>query len=215
MTISKETLPHLAEGVIELHKKGFKISCNLAYQIDWSDEENATLLERELLKLIDYYIEHPNIEPCSMLDMSISNISINSDDAYRFCGAGYSMRSYDVDGEFYPCQFFMPLSLGEEKAKKSKEIIFPKEILPKEELDEKCVSCVLRSICPNCLGANFASTGNIYKRDENMCRLTKITLKARAYFRAVQWEKGLLKGSDDEIKATLNAIVKIQEELVI
>lgn len=31
MTVSRETLPHLAEGVIELHQKGFAVSCNLAY----------------------------------------------------------------------------------------------------------------------------------------------------------------------------------------
>lgn len=215
MTISKETLPNLAEGVIELHEKGFKISCNLAYQIDWSDEANAKILECELNKLIEYYLEHPEIEPCSMLEMSISNVAVCKDDALRFCGAGLSMRSYNVDGEFYPCQFFMPLSLGEEKAKRSKEIVFPKDILPKEKLDRKCVSCVVRSVCPNCLGSNYASTGDIYKRDDNMCLLTKIILKARAYFKALQWEKGQLKGTEEEINATLRSIVKIQEELVI
>ncbi len=215
MTISKETLPNLAEGVIELHEKGFKISCNLAYQIDWSDEANATVLESELNKLIEYYLEHPEVEPCSMLEMSISNVAVCNDDALRFCGAGLSMRSYNVDGEFYPCQFFMPLSLGEEKAKRSKEIVFPKDILPKEKLDRKCVSCVVRSVCPNCLGSNYASTGDIYKRDDNMCLLTKIILKARAYLKALQWEKGQLKGTEEEINATLRSIVKIQEELVI
>ena len=50
MTISKDTLPNLAEGVIELHHKGFLVSCNLAYQIDWSAEENVEILNRELNK---------------------------------------------------------------------------------------------------------------------------------------------------------------------
>lgn len=75
--------------------------------------------------------------------------------------------------------------------------------------------CVVRSVCPNCFGANYASTGSIYKRDDNMCKLTKISLKARSYFKAKQWECGQLKGTVDEIQATLRAIVKIQEELTI
>lgn len=215
MTISKETLPNLAEGVIELHRKGFLVSCNLAYQIDWSAKENLELLNRELLKLIDFYIENPDIEPCSMLEMGITNIGTTEDEALRFCGAGLSMHSYDVDGRVYPCQFFMPLSVGEEKAKKANEIVFPESVIAPELLDEKCRDCVIRSACPNCYGSNYASTGNIFNRDDNMCKLTKLILKARSYFRALQWKKGQLKGNEDEIQATLNAIIKIQENLKI
>ena len=35
MTISRETLPTMAEGVMYAHKRGFEVSCNLAYGIDW------------------------------------------------------------------------------------------------------------------------------------------------------------------------------------
>lgn len=215
MTISQKTLPNLADGVIDLHNKGFLISCNLAYQIDWSSEENVSILNRELNKLIEFYLDNPNIEPCSMLEMGFTNVGAYSEDAVRFCGAGQTMRSYDVDGKVYPCQFFMPLSVGEEKASKSKEIAFPIDIIPTELLDEKCKNCIIKSVCPNCFGANYASTGSIYKRDDNMCRLTKIILKARSYFRAKQWECGQLKGSQEEMQAILKSIVKIQEKLKI
>ena len=215
MTISQETLPYLADGVIDLHNKGFLVSCNLAYQIDWSAEENVDILNRELHKLIDYYLSNPNIEPCSMLEMGFTNINANEDDAIKFCGAGQSMKSYDVDGRAYPCQFFMPLSVGEEKAKKSNEIIFPVDIIPDELLDKKCRDCIIKSVCPNCFGANYASTGNIYQRDDNMCKLTKITLKARTYFKAKQWELGQLKTTKQEEQAIIESIIKIQENLEI
>lgn len=215
MTISKETLPNLAEGVIELHKKGFLVSCNLAYQIDWSADENVSILNRELHKLVDYYLDNPQIKPCSMLEMGFSNIGTYSDEALKFCGAGTAMRSYDVDGKFYPCQFFMPLSVGKEKAETANKIVFPKDVISNELLDEKCRDCIIKSVCPNCFGANYAATGNIYSRDNNMCKLTKITLKARSYFRAKQWEQGQLKGTNEEIQAILKSIVKIQEELKI
>lgn len=215
MTISQETLPNLAEGVIYIHEKGFPVSCNLAYQIDWSSKENVEHLDRELRKLIDYYLLNPNIEPCSMLEMGFSNIAAFENSAVRYCGAGQSICSYDVDGRSYPCQFFMPLSVGEERAEKSKEIQFPKDIISDALLDEKCKHCIIKSSCPNCFGSNYASTGSIYKRDDNMCLLTKIIFKARAYFKAMQWEKGQLSLPEDEIQNLLRAIVMIQEKLEI
>jgi radical SAM protein with 4Fe4S-binding SPASM domain len=213
MTISQETLPDLAEGVMDMHRKGFLVSCNLAYGIDWSDPQNTTILNRELHKLIDFYLKNPDIEPCSMLEMGISNVGLYEENAVRYCGTGKYMRAYDVDGSAYPCQFFMPLSIGEEKADAVKYISFPDEYLPDDEIDEKCRNCVVRSACPNCFGANYASTGSIYKRDDNMCRLTKIILKARSYFRAKQWELGQLHESPDDLQTLLRAIIKIQEEL--
>lgn len=213
MTVSKKTLPNLAEGVIELHQKGFLVSCNLAYGIDWSAPENIEVLNRELHKLIDFYLENQNIEPCSMLGMEIYNVGSYPDKIVRYCGAGKYMQSYDVDGRSYPCQFFMPLSIGEEKATAANSIQLPDEFLLNDLLDEKCRSCIIRSICPNCFGSNYASTGSIYKRDDSMCRLTKIILKARSYFRAKQWACGQLHVSPDEEQALLRAIVKIQEDL--
>ena len=78
---------------------------------------------------------------------------------------------------------------------------------------KKCRACILRSICPNCFGANYAATGNIYQRDNNMCRLTKITMKARSFFRAKQWESGQLHLTPTEEQLLLRAIIRIQEEL--
>lgn len=213
MTISKETLPYLAEGVIDMHQKGFLVSCNLAYGFDWSDTESAEILERELYKLIDFYLSNPEIEPCSMLEMGISGAGVKEIEAMRYCGAGLSMKAYDVDGIAYPCQFFMPLSVGKEKAANAQNITFPKDVIAEEYLDKTCKECVIRSICPTCFGSNYAATGNIYSRDENMCRLTKITMKARSFFRAKQWELGQLHLTPTEEQLLLRAIIRIQEEL--
>lgn len=213
MTISCETLPNLADGVIDLHNKGFFVSCNLAYGIDWPNPLNRDILNRELNKLIEYYLVNPDVEPCSMLEMGISNIGVHTDNAYRYCGAGISMAAYDTNGDKYPCQFFMPLSVGVEKAQKAKDIVFPQEIIPVSCLDEKCRNCVLKSACPNCYGSNYASTGTIYKRDNSLCELTKIMMKARSYFRSAQWEKGQLNLPKAEMQALLKSIVIIQENL--
>lgn len=215
MTISKASLRTLADGVIYLQEKGFRVACNLAYGIDWSDEENKEILQRELMKLIDYYLQHPDVKPSSILEMPIINISYtNGCNKYvRFCGAGVSTVAYHIDGTAYPCQFFMPLSVGEEKAKKSLDLIFYDKEIPQDLIEEKCLKCVAQSVCPTCYGANYAATGNMYRHDDNYCELTKIIIKARSYFKAMQWQMGQLQIPEEEIPHLLNSIKLIQENL--
>lgn len=47
MTVSVETLPTLAEGVIFLHEQDFTVSVNLAHGIDWSDKSYISILETD------------------------------------------------------------------------------------------------------------------------------------------------------------------------
>lgn len=216
MTVSRESLYKLADGVIYLHNKGFEIACNLAYDIDWHDMKYREVLQKELIKLIEYYLEHSDISPCSMLGGDISNVAVSSKEKkyIRWCGAGLSASTYYIDGTRYPCHFFMPLSVGEEKAKKSLNIKFYDKEIPSEVMDKKCLDCVIQSICPTCYGANYASTGNIYLHDDNYCELFKIIAKARSYFKAKQWELGQLKTlSTEKEQALLQSIHIIQNDL--
>lgn len=215
MTVSQSTLPSLAEGVIYLHEKGFVISCNLAYGLDWSDTENKKILERELMKLIEYYLVNPNIEPCSLLNMPIHNIALlqKKPKYMRYCGAGISSTSYHIDGTAYACQFFTPLSIGEEKAKESLNLKFYDDFVPEDMIEEKCKNCVIQSVCPTCYGSNFAATGNMYVHDDNYCEMTKIIMKARSYFKAMQWKAGQLNLSPAEETLLLKSIQIIQENL--
>lgn len=215
-TISAESLPYLYDSMVYLHKRGFRISCNLAYNIDWSDYSLAEILERELLKLIDFYINNPQIEPCSLLNQEINGLAlIDIEHPIRrsYCGAGINMKAYDLNGDDYPCQFFLPLSIGKEKSNASKSLHFYHDTIPEELIEEKCRKCVIQSLCPNCFGANYAATGDMFKHDDNYCKLTKIIIKARSYFKARQWELGQLNLSSDEETLLLKSIQIIQENL--
>ena len=183
MTISRETLPKLAEGVIFCHSIGYDVSCNLAYGIDWESEENRAVFERELSRLIDFYLENPHLKPCSILDVNrIKSIASQEDRNYRLCGAGYAMRAYDCDGSCYPCQYFLPICVGDEKARRSLELDFSSLGLREEQVDEKCRSCFIRNACPTCYGNNYATTGDIYRRDMRICKMNIIQFKAIACF---------------------------------
>ena len=206
MTVSAETLPYLSEGIIFMHENGYNFTSNLAFDIDWSNGENEAILERELMNLIRYYLDHPEIAPCQFLSIPIHMIaSTHPDDSFRQCGAGEEMFSYDVDGKAYPCQFFMPVTLGEERAEQAKSLQFPEEIY-RTDFPSPCCDCPAIRICHTCYGANYELTGDPLKKDEGWCKLQKITFKANAYF---CWEKYKLDRLDcekDEIPYCLKAI---------
>lgn len=212
MTVSQETLPYLAEGVEYLEKKGFEVACNLAYGVDWDNDNNCIILERELKKLVLHYLEHPEFTPCSLLNNDILAVAFQDKGKNRFCGAGINMVAYDIDGKRYPCQLFMPISVGAEKAKKSKELS-SRDVIPENLLDDKCKNCVIKSVCPTCYGANYMKYSNIYQQDEGYCKLQKIVFKAISFYKGKQWAMGQLELDDTETALLLKSIEIIQKNL--
>ena len=211
MTVSALSLPCLAESVIYLSEKGFDVSCNLAYGIDWSAEENKTVLEEQLEALIAYYLERPQAKRCKLLDFSIGVLArpaAEGGTVRKYCGTGTSMVCYSVEGEAYPCQFFTPLSAGE-RALPLSEAHFTRDI-DRALLPEDCRSCYFLRICPRCMGSNYLATGDLYRPDGSYCALHKLIFKANAKLKALEWERGMLALSPDEEQALLRSITTIQ-----
>ncbi len=175
MTISRLTISDLAEGVIFLHKHGFKISCNNAYGIDW-DERDYSIFAKELKKLSDFYIENPDIYPCSIVTMPIQNITFTTKPA-KWCGAGTNMICVDRTGKKYPCHTFMPSASG---MNIDLDEMF-NQLESDNLFDDRCNGCVLVSCCPTCYGINYVDTSDIAKRDKHHCAFSKIRAKATIY----------------------------------
>lgn len=215
MTISKETLSDLAEGVIFCHEQGYEVSCNLAYGIDWDNAENQAIFSQQLAILVDYYLAHPDLKPCSLLDINrIKSICQQEERTYRYCGAGYAMRAYDCDGTCYPCQFFLPICVGDEKAKQALTLDFSNAALTDDQIDEKCRTCFIRNACPTCYGNNFATTGDIYRRDMRICKMNMLQFRAMAYFAIKRFENKLLGEFDTaEQAAILKSALAIMKEI--
>ena len=112
MTVSPYTLSNLAKGIIHCHELGYNVDCNLAYGVDLSNKLFAPILERQLQILVDYYLDHPGIEPCSMLGKTITACRRDRVKSKKWCDAGTNVVCYDVCGHAYPCQFFLPMSIG-------------------------------------------------------------------------------------------------------
>lgn len=199
MTISELSLPYLTDSIRFLTEKGFKISCNLAYMVDWLSPENAIVLEQQLEQLISYYIDNPHVPRCSMMDTEISVLAHpnkREDKLRKYCGCGTHMRCYDMDGALYPCQLFSPLSAGD-KAVKSCDLEVAEQ-LDKDKFPEECRSCYYQRVCAFCLGSNYLSTGDIYQIDKARCKLYKQIFKANAKLRALEWERGIVRTDDEQ-----------------
>lgn len=208
MTVSRESLETLAEGVIHIHELGFQIDGNLAYGIDWTDEHLKEVLTRELKTLADYYIENPDLKPYRMLDMALHMAIIKSGYPVKWCGCGTGIATIDTNGDEYPCHLFLPNAM--DKSIEWKDIDFTDE---SSFIDPNCDDCFLLPICPTCYGVNLIQNGDLSKRDKALCGLTKIRALAVSYLLGKKIEKGLI---DDKLKSvlkeTIESIKIIQEK---
>lgn len=213
MTVSPYSLRSLAKGVIFIHEMGFNVACNLAYGVDWNDPENVEVLEHELFKLIEYYMNHPTVKPCTMLSMGIEYVdgSVPNEIA-KWCGSGNYMHTYDVDGNVYPCQFFMPLSVGTDKAKKLEEIDILSSI-PVSYMGEECAACPFVHICPTCIGSNYSETGELYAKSNSVCKCMKVIIAANSYFKWLQVDGGYFDCNLDQKNRILRGIQVVQSHL--
>ena len=176
MTISELTLPKIFDGIMFLIGLGYKIKASFAQGINWDLPRNVEILENELKKLVDYYIRNPNEPLITFLDYNLVRLSVaQTDDNFRWCGAGKGMIAYDYKGDSYPCQSFSPFSLGESsRAFKNKIEVF------KNFRDPKCKGCFIERICPTCYGINQQARGDYKCRDGSLCTINKMCVLASA-----------------------------------
>lgn len=167
MTISKETLPTLAEGVLDIQEKGYKVEAALAEGIDWTIED-AIMYREQLCILKDTYLNNTALTPFNRLTRFV-NVFDSSDTEKiqeKCCGTGKQMVTYDIDGQKYGCHMFTPLVLGKDRALLSDVVEWDS---PESTADDYCKSCVLRNFCPTCPGFNYKYRGHIAVRDKRWC----------------------------------------------
>lgn len=213
MTISPKTISSLADGVIFIHDCGFTdIRANLAEMTDWSEPKYLDIYKKQLRKLAQFYLDHPEVPPCSLFDIRFSGV-LNKD-VRKWCGAGTEMQAIDIDGRKYPCHLFFESVCGKEKSIKSKNIDFSD---PKQYISQVCSSCELLPICPTCYGSNYISRGDIGMRDPEMCKLHKIRFAEVALYQYNRiLSSDISKMSNEERyndMRTLEAIEKIHKVL--
>ena len=169
MTISKETLPMLAEGVLDIQKQGYRVEAALAEGIDWTIED-AIMYREQLCLLKDAYLNNSALTPFNRLTRFVNVFDAPATEKIqeKWCGTGKYMATYDIDGQKYGCHMFTPVVLGKDRALLSDAVEWD---TPESTADDYCKSCVLRSFCPTCPGFNYKYRGHIAIRDKRRCPL--------------------------------------------
>lgn len=207
MTVSKETLPKLAEGIIYLQEKGFPLTTTMAQGIKWDEEDNLKILQQQVQILVEYYLKNIDKKICDFLDIKLGMIELRKDEKVKWCGTGEQMIAYDVNGNYYPCQAFAPQTLGKEAEKFKNTTV---EKFKDGFEDEMCKDCIVYPVCRTCYGANYLLFKDYKKRDKAICEFNKVCILASAYIKYHRYmQKGIENLSYDEI-LELRAIKKVQ-----
>lgn len=182
MTISPLTISSLSDGVVDIVRNGFRMTANLAYGCDWNSKDLKRSFADELYKLSIFFLENPSLHPPKkMMQKNLSPLGRavffqEKPAPKKGCGAGSHMRCYDVDGHVYPCQMFMPSSLGDG--------LFGKSVIEESDIiySDVCMRCPALLICPTCIGSNYIQFGDLRKQEDAMCDFIKIEILNYTFF---------------------------------
>lgn len=166
MTISRETLPNLAAGVLYVQRKGYDLNAALAQGLDWT-KEDARLYREQLCILKEAYLKDTSLTPLNRLTRFISVHDAPKSEYRQIhgCGSGHNMVTYDINGQRFGCHMFSTIVLGN-KAIGTDEIDWDD---PELMVDPYCETCVLRQFCPTCPGFNYKYRGALNVRDKRWC----------------------------------------------
>ncbi len=169
-TLTHDTLPYYAAGVIALNEHGFRVASSLAQGHTWADDDDKTYRE-QLKALGQYYIDHPDIPlstPFDMMYIQLLDENI-SRPPRKNCGTGTGIHFYDVDGKLYPCHLFLPMVHGNPNVlEEIKDVDFCNDIAL---IDNDCINCPILRVCATCYGFNYMKRQCVAKRDKSMCKL--------------------------------------------
>lgn len=220
MTVNPDALPNMYNDILAIRDIGFLVNPSLAMEVPWNTEIAAPVFADQLELLIGYYLDHPDLEPCSMVDLSpallvnTANIPRN-----RACGAGFNIVAYDMYGHRYPCHSFISDFSREYDKEKIEQLFCDLNCKNGLELSPGCKDCFIYPHCEPCYGMNFSHRGDMGRFDPAVCVFTKIRVKAAAsmYTRMLVSDKDyclLRKLSDETKRNIILGIDNIQKHII-
>lgn len=205
MTVSPQTISSMSEGIIYLHNIGFNnISVDLAMgdKVNWTSH---TLLEykEQLNKLVDYYLVNLDRNPCSILNIDLSEIA-KQPVKHKTCSCGEDLICIDWNGDTYACHLFAPVTLPFDVAQKAKsEIDFTKH---EDFQSSTCNKCILASICNRCPGMNYICSSNVSTPSAFHCNAFKIGFAASCRLQTLKAQKVKDNAKIELIKRIINLL---------
>lgn len=212
MTVSKETLPNLFSGIVDIQQRGGQVDLALAQGVEWNDED-ARVFDEQLQKLSLFYLDNPKSQPVNILSRMLFGIPGDASKQTKFCGTGTHMVAYDVDGKPYGCHMFTSVVMGDEVAKKQVAAIDWKNGCSFS--DPYCADCVYKAWCPTCCGFNLRLRGNLATRDHGWCSMIRVQVRRACEFQLKYFGKykDRLTGADiQQLEGVLQTYEAIKPE---
>ena len=206
VTISRQTLPQLSEGVRYILAKGARCSTTLAIGTEWTDQD-ASIYLRELRTLADTYLtRYKEREPIPVLNGSLDLIG-SRNVGKPSCRECIDFLSYDVDGTAYPCHLFSPLVVGEERTISLSDFEKDDALTRYGGKDDPyCTECPLCNWCPTCYGFNYLFTGSTGTRDHRICKMMFAQALAASEYQIQYFRKvGITEANAHKAKAAIRA----------
>lgn len=207
MTVSPETVGCLSKGVEFLHDRGFKyISADLAMglSVGWT-KNSLRVFRTEIGKLVDFYIERPELIPFSMLRLDILSVRNSKNRNGKTCSCGEDMVCVDWTGKTYACHLFSPVAVPVAKALEGNMRYDFKN--HSQFTEGQCSKCVLNAICNHCYGMNYICSDDVSKPSPFSCSAFKLLFVANCRFRLSLAKKNGEDILEHKIHEVIRAIV--------
>ena len=211
MTVSNDTLPNYAHGIIELTRQGYRVPSSLAEGTTWSQEEAETY-KQELLKIGTFYLQNPQYKIEQPFDTSFEKLMYDSPVPPKNCGVGTSTEIYDTDGQVYPCHLFLPIVHGSNLKHIIEGIDFRDDA---SLIDDHCLKCPIVRLCRTCYGYNQLDRGSVAKRDLQKCRMLLAEMQVVSSFQIqyfLQRKDTLTKEERAKLDAAIRAYELVHDE---
>jgi len=209
MTLSKDTLPTYANGVISLTRKGYRITSSLAEGIDW-DNNDAGIYRRELLKIGEFYLSNPQYKVEQPFDLPFERLLYDVEIPPKNCGCATKTLTYDTDGTPYPCHLFIPIVRCNDDYKiANRKIDFYDD---SSLIDSECLKCPLAKLCRTCYGYNLLERGDVKARNMTKCKMLLTEMQVISSFQ-IQYFMQRKDSLDDKALEKLHAVIKGYELL--
>lgn len=176
LTVFPQSVDSLFDSLTFLYSRGVNVIGGLAQGVVW-DEKACELLNQQMEKITNYYIENqciPPIEPLFSLAFEHSYVFPDSLHSEKPCWERNIVHTYDCENDLLPCHMFSVIVQGSERRKR---ILNDLAGIKEEFIDNECMQCPIRWSCTNCMAMNYQHFGdfstNINKRYS--CKAHKIT----------------------------------------
>jgi len=196
MTFAPENIRYVPEAIRNLVSIGYKvIFCNCVFENVWHDED-APLFYFKLKETADFLLTLSDIPIISIFSLSCGHF-LDENENRNYCGGNGLMLCVNPDGNFYPCQRFTEVSLGNDaqpyiignvdegigiKEDEIQRINCLSCITRRSQSTDECFNCSIASECAWCTAYNYQVFGTPDKRATFICPMHKARVMANCYF---------------------------------